>query len=66
MNKDRQQIIKEIKATWPKHLQDEWVHLGETCSELDGNFSREELRVIQVGMTTLGIKLKLEGEPEEE
>lgn len=65
MTKTRDQIIQEIMATWPPHLRDEFIILGETCSTLDGNFSRNELRMIEVGMTTLAVRLKLEGEPEE-
>lgn len=65
MSKTREQIIKEIKELWPKHLQDEWVDLGETCSTLDGNFSRNDLNRICVGMTTLHVRVKLEVDQEE-
>ena len=59
MNKDREKIIKEIKELWPGHLQDEFVRLGEQTSTLDGTFSRNDLRRICVGMTTLSLKLSL-------
>jgi len=59
MNKDRQKIIEEIKELWPKHLQDEWVSLGEQTSTLDGNFSRNDLKRICVGMTQLSLRLSL-------
>ncbi len=59
MNKDRQKIIEEIKELWPKHLQDQHIILGEQTSNLTGIFSRNDLKRICVGMTTLGIKLSL-------
>ena len=62
VTRDREQIIKEIKETWPGHLQDQWVSLGEQTSILDGIFSRNDLNRICVGMTTLAVRLKLEGE----
>lgn len=59
MNKDREKIIKEIKELWPGHLQDEFVSLGEQTVILDGLFSRNDLKRIAVGMTTLSLKLSL-------
>lgn len=55
----RSKIIKEIKELWPGHLQDEFVSLGGTVSILDGNFSRNDLKRICVGMTTLQVRLDL-------
>ncbi len=59
MNKDREKIIKDIKELWPGHLQDQWVSLGEQTTILDGVFSRNDLKRIAVGMTTLSLKLSL-------
>jgi len=59
MTRDREQIIKEITDTWPPHLQDEYVSLGEQTVILDGLFSRNDLWRICVGMTTLQVRLDL-------
>ncbi len=59
MNKDREKIIKEIKELWPGHLQDEFVSLGEQTVILDGLFSRNDLKRIAIGMTTLQVRLDL-------
>jgi len=62
VNKERARrvkIIREIKELWPGHLQDEFVSLGEQTSTLDGTFSRNDLRRICVGMTTLHVRLDL-------
>ena len=59
MKRDREQIIKEIKELWPGHLQDQWVSLGEQTSILDGVFSRNDLKRIAIGMTTLHVRLDL-------
>jgi len=53
----RQNVIREIKLTWPEHLRHQWVSLRETLSCLDGNFSTEDLRIISVGMRTLKARL---------
>lgn len=65
VTKTRDQIIQEIKELWPGHLQDQHVILGEQTSNLAGLFSRNDLKRICVGMTTLAVRLKLEGKPEE-
>lgn len=71
MNKDREQIIKDIMELWPGHLQDQHIILGEQTSNLAGIFSRNDLKRIAIGMTTLHVRLDLlkylEGaKPEEE
>lgn len=55
----RENVIREIKLTWPEHLKHEFVRLGVCMTCLDGNFSAEDLGIISVGMRVLKTRLAI-------